>query len=279
MVFGFFEKEEKTPEQERAELLEEVDEDGVPLSAKRPSFFKRWCRCCKLPPWKYWFFSAGFCVFAGGVTASVALFLAGKFALKPFDFLNELYMVVFGLVMLILDSPVHTLPCAGLHLLVQEFREAMFKYCLFLTRFTGRGLWYFYLGCLTFATLWEHRLNVKYSKWLAVVLGSYIGIVGFVSTVAGMIKSRKLERVRYKLYELKVAGTMERVYKRHARQDPAQGMNKMEFNGMANESAGVNFDSDDRNYVFDAITTPPHNDALTLEDLDEWCREGGMTLL
>lgn len=54
---------------------------------------------------------------------------------SPWDFVNNIYMALFGLMMLVIDFPVN-------HPRVHNMKIAVFHYALFMTRFVGRGIWY-----------------------------------------------------------------------------------------------------------------------------------------
>ena len=63
--------------------------------------------------------------------------MVGEIYFSPFDVIIFSYLMVFGLVMVILDSPFQ-------HPKIVAFREAISKFCLFLTRFIGRGVTYLF---------------------------------------------------------------------------------------------------------------------------------------
>ena len=53
----------------------------------------------------------------------------------PFDFINYVYLTLFGLIMIIIDIPVSNPR-------IDNLRFFIFNYALFMTRFIGRGIWY-----------------------------------------------------------------------------------------------------------------------------------------
>merc|ERR550514_820694 len=132
--------------------------------------------------WKLAFFVAACCTVGAGVIAVLDL---AFFAFAPFDLINELYLLAFGLLMLIIDFPVP-------HQKVREYKLTIYKYLLFMTRFTGRGFWYLFLGTMVFASL----LDLNISPFLGFILGGYIVLLGIVSIYAGVSKSIKLENLR-----------------------------------------------------------------------------------
>merc|ERR1719506_3532145 len=113
--------------------------------------------------------------------------------------------------MFVLDAPLN-------FKLLISFKQDIHKYAKFLTRLTGRGVWYIFMGTMTFATLWENNI----SPFLAVVLGFFVFGVGVASTAIGVIKSRKLEKVRLNVYQHKQNGKLSQLYQEHARAAPTQ---------------------------------------------------------
>lgn len=212
------------------------------------------------------FFSAACCVLAAGFIGTLdLLFTSGIFA--PTDLIDEIYLLFFGLIMFVLDAPLS-------FKLILEVKQHVYKYARFLTRFTGRGIWYIFLGTTTWATLWENSI----SKFLAVFLGFFVMGVGLFSAVMGYIKSRKLERVRYQVFQQKQAQKLETLYRAFAKSTPSVGLNKHEFNDLCVQLKGIQFEQEELTYVFNALTNGPRSENVTLEDLDEWCT-GTMTLL
>merc|ERR1719337_512246 len=76
------------------------------------------------------------------------------FAWEPAGFVTVLFQLFFGLLMVVLDFPIpHPSP------MLANVRAHIYKFFLFLTRFTGRGLWYLFLGTMIFATLFDPKKN------------------------------------------------------------------------------------------------------------------------
>ena len=101
------------------------------------------------------------------------------------DFLESVYLCVFGLIMVAFDIPV---PIK----LFDTIRATVSKFCAFLTLSVGRGIFFLFLGCMTTATLWDNQV----SYFLAIVLGLFVVIVGIVSIVMGVIVSQKLQKLK-----------------------------------------------------------------------------------
>jgi len=210
-----------------------------------------------------WFISAC-CVFAGGLIGAIDLLFT---AIAPLDFLSEFYLMFFGGIMFVLDAPLH-------FKLILEVKQYISKYARFLTRLTGRGIWYIFLGTMTFATLWENSI----SYFLAVVLGIFVFAVGAFSTVFGYVKSRKLERVRVVVADHHRNNKLSNLYNDHAKTAKQSGLVKQEFNSMCSQVKGVTFDNDELSCIFSALVNGPRIDNLSMQDLTEWAG-GKMVLL
>merc|ERR1719451_249416 len=105
------------------------------------------------------------------------------FSWAPFSFTSQVFLLVFGLLMLVLDFPLpHPSPNLAM------VRNNIYKFMLFMTRFTGRGIWYTFLGTMIFGALYD--LNISW--FLGVLIGGYVVVLGIVTTCYGLILSRKL---------------------------------------------------------------------------------------
>merc|ERR1719160_1674122 len=103
------------------------------------------------------------------------------------SFMSESFLVMFGLLMVVLDLPFGaTSPRANM------VRDSIYKYMLFLTRFTGRGLWYCFLGTM----IWSALFDLSISWFLGFTLGLYVILLGIVTMVTGIKLSLKLDLVR-----------------------------------------------------------------------------------
>jgi len=209
-------------------------------------------------------FAAACCVLFGGLFGAMDLLFT---TIAPLDFLDEIYLMVFGGIMFVLDAPLHF---KG----ILEVKQYIFKYSRFLTRLTGRGLWYIFLGTMTFATLWENSI----SYFLAVVLGLFVFGVGVFSTTFGYVKSRKLERVRVVLAENHRNGKLPSLYQSFAKSSPQGGLTKQECNDLAQQMKGISFDQDELSCIFNALTTGPRGENISMDDLTQWA-EGKMVFL
>jgi len=202
-----------------------------------------------------WWFAAACCVMFGGVIGTLDL-LFTQFA--PIDLIDEMYLVIFGGVMFVLDAPLN-------FKMLISFKQDVHKYCKFLTRLTGRGVWYIFMGTMTFATLWENSI----SMFLAVVLGFFVFGVGVASTTIGVVKSRKLEKVRLNVYQHKQQGGLAQLFQQHARNSPTMGLTQSEFNDMCSTLRGVSFSPDELAAIFNALTSG-RVEYLSQQDLSDW---------
>merc|ERR1719379_3397967 len=209
--------------------------------------------------WKLAFF-VGAC-FAVGAGVIGVLDLA-FFAFAPFDLINELYLLVFGVLMLTIDFPVP-------HPKVREYKLTIYKYLLFMTRFTGRGFWYLFLGTMIFASLWD--LNI--SPFLGFFLGGYVVILGGASIFFGVQKSMKLEAVRKSVMQRSNSGGGP------GDMCPPAGLPPPQFNEMANSLCGKKFDEEELHYIVDALSfTVKSDNVISKDEFTEWTR-GRMTIL
>lgn len=209
-------------------------------------------------------FAAACAVMVGGLIGALDLLFT---AIAPLDFLDEVYLLFFGAIMFVLDAPLN-------FKLIQEVKQHIHKYARFLTRLTGRGTWFIFLGTMTFATLWENSI----SAFLAVVLGFFVFGVGVFSAVFGYVKSRKLERVRVQVFQNKQNGKLKQLYDAFARTAPTIGLTKQEFNDMSSQLKGVSFDQDELAFILSAVSNGPRQENISYDDLTDWCG-GSMTWL
>jgi len=235
---------------------------------------------------RLWFGSAC-CVFLGGVLGLVTLVST---AFDPPGCLDEVYLVLFGFLMMLHESPVDVGPLG-------EIKDGIAHQAMFLTRIIGRGAFFTFLGTMTFFTTAE---NV--SIFVALTLGLFVILVGMLSIVYGHAKTRQLERVRYRIYlETQNAADVRSLYDEYANADTdkgtrvARGLTKDEFNKIADfvmkqpsatlqgrrvtaDKNWTSFDSNSLNWIFAAIVSNPEKEYLSAIDLDVWCR-GSWTLL
>jgi len=206
--------------------------------------------------WKILFFSAALCTLAASIIS--VLYMVLSFSIAPCSFTTMLFMLVFGLLQVVLDLPV---PHPNLTL--AHIRLSIYKFFLFLTRFTGRGMWYLFLGTMIFATLYD--LNI--SPFFGIVLGGFVGVLGLTVLIYGFNLSRRLDGVRQALIQM-------------PQEPPPQGFTKEMFKVMAMQNAKVDFSDDELDYVFNSLSFSPTNDGLiTQEEYRQWLLPGKMEIV
>eukprot|EP00397_Hematodinium_sp_SG-2012_P028479 GEMP01029988.1.p1 GENE.GEMP01029988.1~~GEMP01029988.1.p1 ORF type:complete len:243 (+),score=41.19 GEMP01029988.1:54-731(+) len=204
--------------------------------------------------WKVFFFAAAICV----IGAAVLGFMWAGSELDAFKLVCEGYLCVFGLLMAVVDIP-DTLSLSYL----TEIRYSIFTYLMFMTRFTGRGLWYLFLGSMIISTLWHDNFVV------ALLLGGYVAALGLMAFCFGVTKSRQLEAVRQAL-------------KMREQEDvcDATGMTKEEFCEIAINIRGQVWDDEMITYVLNAMSLEiKADDRITREEFNNWLEEPLMALL
>lgn len=76
---------------------------------------------------------------------------------------------------------------------IVTFREMTHQYALFLTRFTGRGIIYLFLGSMVFGSLWDNNI----SPFLGFIFSGIIAAVAIASLVFGISACRALRAYTY----------------------------------------------------------------------------------
>eukprot|EP00451_Oxyrrhis_marina_P001883 CAMPEP_0204270444 /NCGR_PEP_ID=MMETSP0468-20130131/18902_1 /ASSEMBLY_ACC=CAM_ASM_000383 /TAXON_ID=2969 /ORGANISM="Oxyrrhis marina" /LENGTH=270 /DNA_ID=CAMNT_0051245983 /DNA_START=65 /DNA_END=874 /DNA_ORIENTATION=- len=217
--------------------------------------------------WPLLYFSAAAVVLASGVIALFIMIINAFSVLEsPFRFLNAIYLCAFGAFMIILDFPwVDKYPQ------VHAFRAHIYHFVLFLTRKVGRGIWYFFLGSLVFAALWDDSTQ----PFLAVVLGAYVGFVGLVALWVGYCLSKKLALAKSELLRAAGAGEPRAFVKQRC---PPTGLNCSQFQSLLNElvQSGEKpiFTENDMQFVSVGLCNNPQSkrdvNSIAKEDFDRW---------
>eukprot|EP00747_Dinoflagellata_sp_TGD_P185206 gnl/TRDRNA2_/TRDRNA2_41623_c0_seq1.p1 gnl/TRDRNA2_/TRDRNA2_41623_c0~~gnl/TRDRNA2_/TRDRNA2_41623_c0_seq1.p1 ORF type:complete len:240 (-),score=36.35 gnl/TRDRNA2_/TRDRNA2_41623_c0_seq1:77-796(-) len=215
--------------------------------------------------WRLAFFVASVVTSVSGVVAVFHMIFEP--GLELFSFIVSIFLLFFGLVMLILDMPIQTQHPAAV-----AARRNVTKFFLFMNRFTGRGLWYMFLGTMIFHILFDANV----AAWLGALLGTVVVLVGGVATYFGVMLSRKLDQVRLAI----MSGPPPAI--------PPQGFTKMMFRDLVASTTGqggVRFTDDELDYIVNALTYPksyfedqgdPKIDPM---DFQFWLSPGRMTLV
>lgn len=202
-------------------------------------------------------FGAACCVMIGaGIT-----FIIELVSLEWVDALEMVYMLLFGLILAVIDTPFFvSMKWVG------DMRNAVGFYVAVLVRITGKGIAYIFLGATLFASMWNN-LEGTFLKFLAILFGLVVVLVGMLSVLIGALKSKNLDAVKRMIKQEQ--GGVTQLYQKHARR-PQQGMTTEEFRTMAETMRGMVFNGSDLYQIFKAISTDPDRNVLTQEDFENW---------
>mmetsp|Transcript_56 Transcript_56/g.81 ORF Transcript_56/g.81 Transcript_56/m.81 type:complete len:325 (-) Transcript_56:194-1168(-) len=197
--------------------------------------------------WSVAFFMAACCIMLGAIIAGIDLF----FSFELVDFLEMCYMFVFGGVLALMDTP-----CFKNMKTVSDHKLYFSKYVNLLTRVTGKGITFLFLGCSLFSNMWEN-LEGNGLEFLAFVLCSLPILVGIAALVIGFMKSQKLSRARQSLPQEEVNVSM--IYDQYARTFPGPqgGLTQVEFNDLTVKTAGIKWEDADLKLIFNALVVNP----------------------
>lgn len=212
-------------------------------------------------PWSFMWFGAALCVMTGAIIGFVNLVIS----LEWVDALEMAYLFLFGLLLATIDTPL----CPTFNF-VNTIRQGAHRFVAVLTRMTGKGVVYMFLGCTLWSSMWSN-LEGAFILLLAVILGSCIFLAGLISVFLGICKSVNLNHVRL---ELQKHQNWDQMYDTHAKTVPSSGMTKEEFNKMAQYLRGVSFEGTDLNFVMNCLSSDPHRMFLTRKDIEEWAISG-----
>mmetsp|Transcript_1184 Transcript_1184/g.2315 ORF Transcript_1184/g.2315 Transcript_1184/m.2315 type:complete len:248 (+) Transcript_1184:61-804(+) len=211
--------------------------------------------------WKFLFFVAALCVLTAACLALVLDIFYIQFA--PANFVSEVCLLAFGLLMLALDFPFLSSSS-----ILAEVRHHIYKELLFMTRFTGRGLWYIFLGCLTWVALYDQSFGA-FTSLFGALLALYSKIFGLVTALYGMYLSNKLNRVRKAIMDGKKPPKC-----------PTHGLNKQEFGEICHSHGKVEFTDQQLGFVMSALSFEPGDgSAISPEEFNHWLEPGWMQLV
>lgn len=218
--------------------------------------------------WRIAFFAgACFVTFAGLLAVLVTMFPL-KWA--PCTFISEVFLLVFGVIMLVLDAPIgEDVYRQQQH--VSGARDTIYRFLLFLTRFTGRGFWYLFLSTMVFVALWDEG----YNYFFGIVFSLYLLGLGGAAMFKGVTLSRKLNTVREAIVS---SG-------RGAEQFMSRGqtsLSKPQFKTMVEAVTNQPdlFSDEDLDYIVNSLSFTPYNDGqVSAEEYEYWLRPGPMLLV
>lgn len=203
-------------------------------------------------------FVAGCCVCFGGIFGACDLLFT---SISPIEFLQEVYLIFFGGIMFLLDAPLA-------FAVISRIRQNIRKYASFITRLVGRGIFYMFLGCMTFASLWDAEI----SYFLAIVLGLFVVVVGAVSLALGIRMTQRLQTVKVAARERQQE--IQALIQQHGVQKRGAGLAKPEFNNFVQAlRPGIPpFNNEELDHVFNALCESDI-ETVTKEDLSMWMTE------
>ncbi|CAJ1353960.1 unnamed protein product [Effrenium voratum] len=199
------------------------------------------------PDWSFAFFVAACSTMLGAFIGGLCLF----FSFELVDFLEMCYILLFGGVLAVMDTP-----CLKTMKTVKDHREYFSKYVNILTRVTGKGIAFLFLGCSLFSTMWDN-LESPGLEFLAFVLCMVPVVVGIGALVIGFIKSQKLNKARTALAQ--EAENVGALYDQHARtySGPHGGLTMLEFSDLTFKIIGFKWEDSDLKLIFNALVSNP----------------------
>jgi hypothetical protein len=191
------------------------------------------------------------------------------FSVQWVDALEMAYMFMFGTLLALVDSPMFSN-----FAVVSMIRNGVHRFFSFLTRVTGKGVVYIYLGCTLCSAMLANEKGT-FLNILAVILSSVILLSGLVSFVLGILKSRNLRLIQMELHK---HDNVQQMFDTYAKTRPELGLTSEEFNKMAPNLRGVHFEGSDLKYIMNAISSDPARSFISIHDMMVWVR-GGMVFV
>jgi hypothetical protein len=220
--------------------------------------------------WKLMFFTGAVCVVVTAVGSLVHFFQTPGWASDPGPgtFMEMVFLLLCGILMLVLDLPIPH-PEGTL----VSIRDYCYKFALFLTRFTGRGLWYWFLGGLVFSIL-SDGFHDSRSWYVGLGIFSYLMLLGLIALVKGLHMSQRLHMVRKAILG---AGKGPE----HFLAPKMSGLRKCQFEALVYAATMTNvFNDSELDYIINALSFTPENDGLVMaEELEYWLSEGDTWLI
>eukprot|EP00920_Eleutheroschizon_duboscqi_P035911 GHVT01086878.1.p1 GENE.GHVT01086878.1~~GHVT01086878.1.p1 ORF type:complete len:273 (-),score=42.41 GHVT01086878.1:1015-1833(-) len=213
------------------------------------------------------FFTAGMAVVLGAAASCIGSLLTFQLA----NVVVSTFLCIFGVIMMTLDIP-------GSPRWAGRYRSLIRKYIRFLTRLTGKGLWFLFLGCMSACSMWPTRKGFGGLLFAAVCISFFVIGVAVVGLLIAVRKSLRLERVR-KAVQASCRGAFMDVYRKYAMTDPQHGMQFEELNRMcADHTSGkLQFDVTDLGIIYNALDEHQKS-AINEREFVEWIA-GTMTFL
>lgn len=212
-------------------------------------------------------FAASCCIMFGSMISFVQMLFSGQ----EVDALEMVYMFIFGLLLAVLDTPFFNQVS-----IVSESRIGISKYIAALQRVTGKGLAYIFLGCALFSAIYANVTGVLLLS-LGALLSLFTVGIGVFSTAIAFCKSRNLDLVRVELR--KEPMSLKQMYDMHAKMNPMAGITQEEFKKMTPYARGVSFENSDIKVIFNALSSHPKREVISLDDLTGWVNGSMMVFI
>jgi len=212
-------------------------------------------------------FAAACCVMIGSAISFVELL----FSLEWVDALEMAYLFLFGVLLAILDTPLLN-QLQG----IADARTAIGKYIAVLQRVTGKGAAYVFIGCALWSSMFAN-VEGGFMTFIACLIGTFVVFIGVFSLAIAILKSRNLNLVRLEFR--KDQSMMKQMYDMHAKMNPASGITQEEFKKMTPYARGVSFEAPDIKLIFNALSSNPRRDVISLDDLNTWVNGSYMVFI
>mmetsp|Transcript_36977 Transcript_36977/g.81212 ORF Transcript_36977/g.81212 Transcript_36977/m.81212 type:complete len:249 (-) Transcript_36977:78-824(-) len=215
--------------------------------------------------WKIFFFGGAICTLASAIISVFYYIFHAQFA--PCAFMSQIFLLGFGMLMIMLDFP---FPHPSPHL--QAVRAHCFKFVLFMTRFTGRGMWYLFLGSLVYVSLVDEEIAVV----VGLIFVFYLVCLGVFALVKGIHLSRSLHRVQQDILNAGRGSQPEQYFPR------GQNLSKEQFKALIvqNTNRPDLFTDDEYDFIINALAFKPRTIAeVTPEEWMYWMSSGAMLMV
>merc|ERR1711939_896888 len=119
---------------------------------------------------------------------------------------------------------------------------------------------FLFLGSMTTATLWNRHVSLL----LSLVLGLLVTIVGIVSIVWGLVVALKVKKLKDTIKQ----------------KPPTQPMDRDTFMNFCKQACpSANFQADDWEHVFLALSTDPGKNMISDQDFDAFTKDDFPTMV
>lgn len=225
----------------------------------------------KTMKWKLFFFIGSLIVLVTGVSCTLFWILHLQWA--PAQFMTTLFLLLFGVLMVVLDFPIPNPTQRDWPNLVST-RDHCYKFVLFMTRFMGRGMWYVFLATMVFAALWDTNI----SWFFGGLFTFYLVLLGAIALWKGYLISMQLDKARnILLREKETGGSLD-----HYIAPTQPGLNKVQFKALLKNLTNEEelFSDDDLDYVLNALSFVPSSDGIvSREEFNYWVTPGLMLMV